>query len=450
VSAAEPPVVPGRIHGLRQWALDNAKPPHLRAVVHDQPWPQYGVPFAARCVGHSHAAPSAHCSCGIYAWHPRADNAEYVFPSRDWLGSVTGIIEAWGEVEVHHDGFRAQYARPRWLVLPDRADLETRRRMAEVAAAYGAEVITCANSGELEGHCSRLGLGLDRGAVADLLPAAPAEEQPPYRFGTGQAGVARRAGDVLVVMADWLVTAARLVFQAAIALFAWGLMALAVLGSFGVDLSGLLGTPSESPLATADRALRIVDQAVFPTDEGPLYVAVVRNTSRSATAFDVVPVGELRVGDGTVLAEPDPAEEVDVAPSIPPGRSAVVFDRFDGEDPDLPIRRFTVRMHAGAGFRRAPSPRLEIRATRADMSRCLVAAIVQSGRRREAVDVVVVARDGRGRMVWARGDAVAGPLRRGAQRQTLLRVPPNRCLRSVRSVAAYPWWSADELAHPSR
>lgn len=156
MSAAEPPVVPGRIHGLRQWALDNAKPPHLRAVVYGQPWPQGGVPFAARCVGHSHAAPSAHCSCGIYAWHPRADNAEYVFPSRDWLGSVTGIIEAWGEVEVHHDGFRAQYARPRWLVLPDRADLETRRRMAEIAAAYGAEVIACANSGELEGHCSRL------------------------------------------------------------------------------------------------------------------------------------------------------------------------------------------------------------------------------------------------------------------------------------------------------
>lgn len=449
MSAADPPVVPGRIHGLRQWALDNAKPPHLRAMVHDQPWPQGGAPFAARCVSHSHAAPGAHCSCGIYAWHPRPDNAEYAFPSRDWRGSVTGIIEAWGEVEVHHDGFRAQFARPRWLVLPAGADRQTRARVAKAAGAYGAEVITCASAAELEGHCSRLGLGLDPGAVSDLLPAAPAEE-PTYPPRRGHAGVARRAGDVLVVMADWLVTAVRLAFGAAIALFAWGLVAIAVLGSFGVDLSGLFGTSSETPLTAADRALRIVDQVVFRTDEGLLYVAVVRNTSRSATAFDVVPVGELRAGDGSVLAEPDPAEEVDVAPSIPPGRAGVVFDRLDGEYPDVAIRRFALRMHAGAGFRRAPSPRLEIRSARADMRRCVVGATVQSGRRREAVDVVVVARDGRGRMVWARGDAVAGPLRRGAQRQTLLRVPPSRCLRSVRSVAAYPWWSADELAHPSR
>lgn len=53
----------------------------------------------------AHDAPHADCQCGLYAFHNPPDY---------WgTGEVVhGAILAWGELEVHRDGFRAQFARP--------------------------------------------------------------------------------------------------------------------------------------------------------------------------------------------------------------------------------------------------------------------------------------------------------------------------------------------------
>lgn len=72
-------------------------------------------------------APGEDCHCGIYGLH--SPNDPWYGPdgrsSRNFLTQradepyVSGIISAWGEVEVHHEGFRAEYARIVALATPD-------------------------------------------------------------------------------------------------------------------------------------------------------------------------------------------------------------------------------------------------------------------------------------------------------------------------------------------
>jgi hypothetical protein len=61
-----------------------------------------------------HASPDPRCQCGIYG---------YFTPGRrSWFGEALwceGIITAWGRVEVHADGLRAEHARVEALALPD-------------------------------------------------------------------------------------------------------------------------------------------------------------------------------------------------------------------------------------------------------------------------------------------------------------------------------------------
>jgi hypothetical protein len=53
---------------------------------------------------------------------------------------VFGIVAAWGEVELHETGFRAEYARPHVLLLPPNAGDGYAERLRALAAGHGAEV----------------------------------------------------------------------------------------------------------------------------------------------------------------------------------------------------------------------------------------------------------------------------------------------------------------------
>jgi glycine cleavage system H lipoate-binding protein len=60
-----------------------------------------------RCLasaGRGHTAPGHDCSCGLYALASHDD------PRLEPLRHAVGSIAAWGEIEVHRTGFRAQYA----------------------------------------------------------------------------------------------------------------------------------------------------------------------------------------------------------------------------------------------------------------------------------------------------------------------------------------------------
>lgn len=167
--AAAPETAPdliGAVAGFRSWTLRApeaaAKEPvagslHPGWTNSDNPWPPGD--FKARCEAHAvslydkppHTAPDADCACGIYAVHelssvpssPRpppwdARNVEVCLP-------VTGVIRAWGDIEVHWEGFRAEFAEvfafaPREADVPRGVDwvLPILRLTAE---KYGAELV---------------------------------------------------------------------------------------------------------------------------------------------------------------------------------------------------------------------------------------------------------------------------------------------------------------------
>jgi hypothetical protein len=86
--------------GFRAWVARGSK---LTALGGEEEWP-VGV-CAARCREDAHHTPPVSgCGCGIYAVHDPAACIE--------RGTVVGAILAWGRLEVHHEGFRAEYARP--------------------------------------------------------------------------------------------------------------------------------------------------------------------------------------------------------------------------------------------------------------------------------------------------------------------------------------------------
>src|SRR5688572_6682963 len=65
------------------------------------PW-STGVNTARCARGAGHTAPDTDCSCGIYAFHAMHNQLRHE--------PVVGAIAAWGDMEVHRDGFRAERA----------------------------------------------------------------------------------------------------------------------------------------------------------------------------------------------------------------------------------------------------------------------------------------------------------------------------------------------------
>jgi len=433
----EAPVVPGHIYGLRQWAADRLNgTPRLGALVQSELWPAHGEPLHATCLVHSHHAPDARCSCGVYAWHPTDENASLVFPPRLWDGAVTGIVEAWGEVEVHAAGFRAQYARPHRIVIPSRADGETRRLVEALAAEYHAEVLTVKSPEQLSDHCREHGLGMSPGALRDLLGPA-ADEVAKGRSGRLGRRLRRTRTAAAVVLTGLVQVVVGAAFVAMYATTALGILSL-----FGISPLGGHGDPAPT---RADRALRTVEQALLRYREGSLYVALVRNTSRTRTAMNVVPTGRFVGASGGSVGSPHGDTGLAAIPSIPPGSTAAVVDWHPGAELAA-AAGFAIRFYAESGWaREAPAP-ASITGVRADLRRCVVAGTVRSRRALKTVDAVLVARDRRRRVTWVSRDGAAGPLPRGSSRRILFRIPPAGCRRSVRSVEAYPWWGPGELS----
>ena len=106
-----------------------------------------------------HASPDPRCQCGIYG---------YFTPGpRSWYGEAfwcEGVVTAWGRIEVHRDGFRAQHARVEALAAPD----ETRALGADaVRAAADALGVPLVDHPALEAFAAGLG---GTGVPPSLLP----------------------------------------------------------------------------------------------------------------------------------------------------------------------------------------------------------------------------------------------------------------------------------------
>ncbi|HEV2813789.1 MAG TPA: hypothetical protein VGW10_11115 [Solirubrobacteraceae bacterium] len=79
--------------------------------------------------------PVAECSCGLYALARSTD--ERLRPAHE----AVGAIAAWGDVEVHASGFRAQYAAVVALALPERCDGAHAAGLGAAARRYGVPVV---------------------------------------------------------------------------------------------------------------------------------------------------------------------------------------------------------------------------------------------------------------------------------------------------------------------
>ena len=124
-------------------------------------------------------APAPDCTCGLYSMHPWPEQTSEVASSllggSDLAIPVMGIVEAWGRIEVHEDGFRAEYARPHALVLfTDSFPDDYAEILAVLAATYRVGVVRVQEAGSLVLHCAEHAPGMDPAAVERLLRCAPA------------------------------------------------------------------------------------------------------------------------------------------------------------------------------------------------------------------------------------------------------------------------------------
>jgi hypothetical protein len=180
-------VVPGVIHGLREWEI-YTEGSHLRlgAMAQSAIWPVDEV-FHAHCLcqraeeeAELHEAPGAGCSCGIHAHHPILPWAEMIrheleaFVELDhrfdsgW--PVHGVIAAWGRTEVHEDGFRAQHGLPVALFVPECSrDSKWEEAIRRVAGEYGVPAVDVADDADLEELCAHRWPGLTEELVSELL-----------------------------------------------------------------------------------------------------------------------------------------------------------------------------------------------------------------------------------------------------------------------------------------
>jgi hypothetical protein len=106
-----------------------------------------------------HASPDPDCQCGIYAYHRPGVRQSY--GEFDWC---EGIISAWGRLEAHADGLRAEHARLEVLALP--RDPAVRRAVEAIAGRLG--VPTCPGREQLADLAPRFGAPIP----AALLPGA--------------------------------------------------------------------------------------------------------------------------------------------------------------------------------------------------------------------------------------------------------------------------------------
>jgi len=190
---ADPPVVPSAVYGLRTWTVAGERGSERLAGPHrGVPWPTGGEWLDATCeLGH--AAPAGGCQCGVHAWHPRRRWARRILATRD---DIPGVVEARGAIELHHDGLRAQRARPYALV---RTRGSNPALLDRLATAYAVPIVDARGADDLVGWCRERGLGLSEEVVTALLGPRERERRRLAPLALRLAGVAAVVAVLLVL-----------------------------------------------------------------------------------------------------------------------------------------------------------------------------------------------------------------------------------------------------------
>lgn len=124
-----------KVVGFREWSLvgDTLRPfgrfnyrwrPGVNRASCGRPWQH-----------HAHS-PSADCACGLHAYHAAASLPDVQLPCR-----VVGAVTAWGQLQVHENGFRAEYAEPVALAYGAYTSQTMKRHLRRVAERYGVPLV---------------------------------------------------------------------------------------------------------------------------------------------------------------------------------------------------------------------------------------------------------------------------------------------------------------------
>jgi hypothetical protein len=111
-----------------------------------------------------HEAPGPDCTCGLYALRDPDDG-------RLKLGHpAVGAIAAWGEIEVHAAGLRAEYASVIALAHGPSPSSGPPARLREAARRYGVRLVSLA---DLEGEAGEFALPLPNEVLVKRWPRRP-------------------------------------------------------------------------------------------------------------------------------------------------------------------------------------------------------------------------------------------------------------------------------------
>jgi hypothetical protein len=131
------PDLTAAVAGFRAWRIANGRlvSPYIpcrwegrvmRAECYDA---NRGLVRGEGWLDRPHESPHPDCRCGIYAYHTPGPRTYF---GESWW--CHGVVSAWGHLEVHADGLRAQFARVEALAEPETADA---RLSAAVRAIAG-------------------------------------------------------------------------------------------------------------------------------------------------------------------------------------------------------------------------------------------------------------------------------------------------------------------------
>jgi glycine cleavage system H protein len=180
------------VAGYRAWHIEDdglLRPWTFTAL----PW-QPGANRAVCARDVRHEPPVADCMCGLYALTDPSDRR------LDFRADqAVGAVAAWGDLEVHRTGFRAEQACVTALALPERAGFEQRAALARAAERYGVPLVA---PDRLSDEALRHGAPLPddlwtpgptwparRGSGAwPIAPRVPSVD--PAAFGTAARGIA--------------------------------------------------------------------------------------------------------------------------------------------------------------------------------------------------------------------------------------------------------------------
>jgi hypothetical protein len=94
-------------------------------------------------------------------------------------GTVAGIVEARGAIEVHDDGFRAARARPYALVRTPGSNAALLERLAD---RYRTSIVEVRGPRGLLEYCREHHIGMEEAVVSELLGAGSPRERRRARF----------------------------------------------------------------------------------------------------------------------------------------------------------------------------------------------------------------------------------------------------------------------------